>query len=220
MRNANSHLCKLPTVKREIKVHLKFLFKDLHSFCLFCTTHPLLREDYRHLAKQFPRHSTPRGHQKEEETFVSHLFQPWRASEGTIQTRLHLARLGQEPPPLRIHLRPLRPQPFHLQRVGCPLALLSANTRHGDHQLLHPQSHQYTAFHQREPRPQALERHLGMRSLILKAQWILNILPALLQKPSSRGLWLPHRPLRAIQTIELGHFILNSTSTMRLCDNN
>ncbi|RVW58968.1 Retrovirus-related Pol polyprotein from transposon 17.6 [Vitis vinifera] len=141
---------------------------------------------------------------KEEETFVSRLFQPWRASEGAIQTRPHLTRLGQEPPPLRIHLRPLRPQPFHLRRVGCPLALLSANTRHGDHQLLHPQSHQYTAFRQREPRPQALERHLGMRSLILKAQWILNILPALLQKPSSRGLWLPHRPLRAIQIVELG----------------
>lgn len=169
LQNANGHLCKLPTVKRETKGHLKFLFKDLQSFCLFRTTHPLLREAYRHLAKQFPHHSTPRGHQEEEDTSVSCLFQPWHASKGAIQTRPHLAKLGQVSPPLRIHLRLLRPRLFHLLRVGCPLTLLSANTQHRDHQLLHPQSHQYTEFRQREPGPQAPERHLGMCSLILKA---------------------------------------------------
>ena len=31
MRNANSHLCKLPTVRREATGHLKFLFKGLQS---------------------------------------------------------------------------------------------------------------------------------------------------------------------------------------------
>ena len=31
MRNANGHLCKLPTVRREAKGHLKFLFKNLQS---------------------------------------------------------------------------------------------------------------------------------------------------------------------------------------------
>ena len=70
------------------------------------------------------------------------------------------------------------------------------------------------------PGPQALERHLSMRNLILRAKHILIILLAWLQKPSSRGLWLPHYPLRAIQIVELGHFIISSTSTLRLCDNN
>ncbi|KAL6326291.1 hypothetical protein AAG906_004788 [Vitis piasezkii] len=79
------------------------------------------------------------------------LFQPWRASEEAIQTRQYLARPGQVPLLLKIHLRPLRHRPFRLLRVGYPLTLLSADTRHGDHQLLRPLSHQYTVFHQREP---------------------------------------------------------------------
>ena len=141
-------------------------------------------------------------------------FQPWHASEEAIQTRRYLARLGQAPLLLRIHLRH---RPFWLLRVGYPLALLSADTRHGDHQLLHPLSHQYTAFHQREPGPQALERRLGSHSLILKPQRNLSILLALLWKPSSRGLWLPHRTLRALQIVEPGHFILSYISTLRLC---
>ncbi|RVW12867.1 hypothetical protein CK203_105708 [Vitis vinifera] len=44
-------------------------------------------------------------------------------------------------------------------------------------------------------------------------------LSALLPKSSSRGLWLHHRPFRAIQIVELGHFIMSSTSTWRLYDN-
>ncbi|KAL6347360.1 hypothetical protein AAG906_017099 [Vitis piasezkii] len=115
--------------------------------------------------------------------------------------------------------RKARHRPFCLLMVGYPLALLSADTRHGDHQLLHPLSHQYTAFHQREPGPQALERCLGSHSLILRPQRTLSILPALLWKPSSRGLWLPHRPLRALQIVEPGHFILSCISTLRLCGN-
>ena len=218
MRNANGHSCELPTVRRETKGHLKFQFKDLQSLWSFCMTHPLLRKAHGHLAKQFPRHSTPHGYQEEEETSASRPYQLWRASEGAIQTRPHLRRLDQTPPLLRIHLGPLRPRPFHLLRVGFLLALLSADTRHGDRQLLCPQSHQYTAFSQREPRPQALERHVGMHNLILRAQWILSILPALLRKPSSRGLWLLYRPLRAIQIVELGYFILSFTLTLRLCD--
>ncbi|RVW29317.1 hypothetical protein CK203_115418 [Vitis vinifera] len=62
----------------------------------------------------------PRDHQEEEDTSVSHPYQLWRAPEGAIQTRPHLARLGQAPPLLRIHLRPLRPRPCHLLRVGVP----------------------------------------------------------------------------------------------------
>ena len=169
MRNANAHLCQLPTVWREAKGHLKFIFKDLQSFCLFCTTHPLLRKAHYHLAKQFPRHSTSHDHQEEEKTSVSRPFKLWRASEEAIQTRQHLARLIQAPLLLRIHLRPLRPQSFHLLTVGSPLSLFSADTRNGDRQLLRPQSHQYTAFCQRESGPQAPETHLGMRSLILRA---------------------------------------------------
>ena len=127
-------------------------------------------------------------------------------------------RPGQAPPLLRIHLRSLRHRTFCLLRVGYPLALLSADTRHGDHQLLCSLSHQYTAFHQREPGPQALERHLGIHSLNLRPQWILRILPALLRKPSSRGLWFSHRLLRAIQIVEPSHFILSFILTLKLCD--
>ena len=101
MRNANAHLCQLPTVWREAKGHLKFIFKDLQSFCLFCTTHPLLRKAHYHLAKQFPRHSTSHDHQEEEKTSVSRPFKLWRASEEAIQTRQHLARLIQAPLLLR-----------------------------------------------------------------------------------------------------------------------
>ncbi|RVW18732.1 hypothetical protein CK203_098136 [Vitis vinifera] len=71
---------------------------------------------------------------------------------------------------------------------GCHLTLLNVDTRHGDHRLLHPLTHQYTAFHLRESKPQALERRLGMHSLILMPQLILSVLPTLPQKPSSRGL--------------------------------
>ena len=160
MQNANDHLCELPTIRKETKGHLKFLFKGLQSLCFFYTTHPLLQKAHRHLAKPFPRHSTPHGHQEEEETSASLPYQLWRTSEGAIQTCQHLTRLGQAPPLLGIHLRPLRPRPYHLLRVRCPLALLSAYTWHEDRQLFHLQSHQYTTIHQIKPIPQALERHL------------------------------------------------------------
>ena len=146
-------------------------------------------------------------------------FQPRRALEEAIPTPQYLACRGQEPPILRIHLRPPRPKwPFHLLREECPLAFLNADTRHGDHRLLHPLSHQYAAFHLREPGPQALESHLGMLNLILRPLPILSILPALPYKPSSRGLWSPCRPLRAIQIVEFDYFILSFTSILRTCD--
>ena len=141
------------------------------------------------------------------------------SSNQAIQTRRHIARLGQAPPLLKIHLRPLRPRLFHLLKVGYPLILLSADIRHGDHRLLRHLSHQYTTFHQRESIPQALEICRDSHSLNLRPQRVLSILPALFRKPSSRGLWLPHRPLGAIQIVEPGHFILSSISTLRLCDN-
>ena len=71
MWNANGLLCEIPTVRRKAKSHLKILFKDLQSRCLFRTTHPLLQKAYRHLHKQFPRHSMPCGHQEKEETSTS-----------------------------------------------------------------------------------------------------------------------------------------------------
>ena len=142
-------------------------------------------------------------------------FRPWCASEEAMPTLQYLARPGQEPPLLRIHLK-LRL--FRPLRVGCPLALLSTDTRHGDHRLLHPLSHQYAAFHPREPGPQALERRLGIHSLSLRPQPILSVLPTLPRKPSSRGLWLPSRPLRAIQIVEPGHFIPSFNSTLRPCN--
>ena len=69
MRNANGHLCKLLTAKREAKSHSKSLFKDLHL--TISHNHPLLRKTHYHLVKQIPHHSAPRGHQEEEEQSTS-----------------------------------------------------------------------------------------------------------------------------------------------------
>ena len=82
----------------------------------------------------------------------------------------------------------------------------------------HPLSHQYTTFHLREPGPQALERRLGMHSLTLRPQRILNVLLALHRKPSSRGLWSPCHPLKAIQIVEPDHFISSFISTLKPCN--
>ena len=146
------------------------------------------------------------------------LVRLWCTSEEAILILQYFARPDQEPPLLKIHLRPLKPRPLRLLRAGYPLALFSTDTRHRDHQLLHPLSHQYAAFHQRESGPQALERRLNIHSLILRPHRILSILPALLWKPSSRGFWSLRRPLRAIQIVEPSHFIPSFISTLRLCD--
>ncbi|RVW90633.1 hypothetical protein CK203_038849 [Vitis vinifera] len=58
-------------------------------------------------------------------------------------------------------------RPFHLLRVECPLTLLSADTRRGDHRLLHPLSHPYVALQLRGSGLQALESHRDMHNLIL-----------------------------------------------------
>ncbi|RVW66771.1 hypothetical protein CK203_065978 [Vitis vinifera] len=55
-----------------------------------------------------------------------------------------------------------------------------------------------------QPNPQALP--------------ILSVLTALPRKPSSRGLWSPRRPLRAIQIVEPSHFIQSYISILRPCD--
>ena len=60
--------------QQESQKSLKILFKDLKSFCLFRTTHSLLRKAQLHLTKQFSLHSTPRGHQFEEATSTSCLI--------------------------------------------------------------------------------------------------------------------------------------------------
>ena len=88
MRNANGHL----TARREAKSHSNFPFKDLQL--TISHNHPLLRRTQCHLVKQIPRHSTPRGHQGEEEQSTSCPYQLWCAPEGAIQTCPHLARLG------------------------------------------------------------------------------------------------------------------------------
>ena len=160
----------------------------------------------------------PHDCQEEEGISASPPYQVWRALEGAIQAHPHLPRLNQVPPLLRIHLRPLRPWPCHLLRVECLLALLSAGIRHRDHQLLRPQSHQYVAFHQREPGPWALDRHLVKLQSILRPHEIFTGIQALLLKSSSRHLRLPRCPFRAIQIVELGHFTPSFTWTWRLCD--
>ena len=130
-----------PTVSMKAKSLLKILFKDLQSLCLFRTIHPLLWKGQCYLAKQFSFHSTPRDHQFEEETYASHPIWAMACIRGG-HTDLSVSReAGQASLLLKIHLRPLRHRPFHLLRVRYPLALLSTDTRHGDHQLLRPLSH-------------------------------------------------------------------------------
>ena len=125
---------------------------------------------------------------------------------------------GQEPSHLWILLRSPRLRPYRHLREERHLAILSEDTPHGDHQHLHSLSHQYAEPHPREPGPQALESHLGMHSLTLRPLPILSALTALPRKPSSRGLWSPRRPLRAIQIVEPSHFIQSYISILRPCD--
>ncbi|RVW72726.1 hypothetical protein CK203_056760 [Vitis vinifera] len=171
----------------------------------FRRTHSLLQKTIRHLANWFSLHSTPRNHPFEEETSPLAPFQPWHASEETISTLQYLVRLGQAPPLLRIHLRTLRPRLFHLLRAACPLAPLSADTRHGttDFSTPEPLVCRIPPKRARTSGPVETSRHA---QLILKPQGILSVLPTLLQKPSSRGLWSPRHPLRAIQIVEACHF--------------
>nr|CAN79259.1 hypothetical protein VITISV_007591 [Vitis vinifera] len=130
---------------------------------------------------------------------LNEMEETWRALEKAILTLHCLASHDQKPPLLKIrHFRSPRSRAFHLLKVGCPLILLNVDTRLRDHRLLHPPSHQYIAFHLREPGPQALESRLGIHSLILGPQQILSVL-ASPRKPSSRGLWSSRCPLRAIQ---------------------
>ena len=137
-------------------------------------------------------------------------FLTWCGSEEAIPT-LHCLAL--------LNLKLLRPRPFHLLRVECPLTFLSADRRHGDHRLLHPLRAQYVALQLRGLRLQALESRLDIHSLILGPLPILNVLPAYHRNPSSKGLWYLCHPLRAIQIIEPDHFISSYISTLRSCDN-
>ena len=137
-------------------------------------------------------------------------FPTWHGSEEAIPT-LHCLALR--------HLKPLRPRPFHLLRVECPLTFLSADRRHGDHRILHPLRAQYVALQLRGTRLQALESRLDIHSLILGPLPILNVLPAYHRNPSSKGLWSLCRPLRAIQIVKPDHFISSYILTLRSCDN-
>ncbi|RVW70553.1 putative mitochondrial protein [Vitis vinifera] len=99
-------------------------------------------------------------------------FQPWRASEEAIQTLQHLARPGQEPPP-QDSSQALRP----------------------DYSIF---EYTHSTKESQDLRP---ERRLGIHSLT-SGPTDSQHPSALLRKPSSRGLWLPRRPLRAIQIVE------------------
>ena len=81
--------------------------------------------------------------------------------------------------------------------------------------LPEPSVHHIPPKRARTSGPGETSRHSQLKP---QAQRILRILPALLQKPSSRGLWFSHRPLRAIQIVEPSHFILSFISTLKLCD--
>ncbi|RVW66911.1 hypothetical protein CK203_064085 [Vitis vinifera] len=116
-------------------------------------------------------------------------FLTWRGLEKAILTLHCLTIRGQEPHLRRIrHLRPPRPRPFHLLRVECPLILLSADTRCGDHRL----------------HPRQLLRALRA-----------HVLLACHRKPSSNDLWSPRRPLREIQIVEPNHSIPSYILTLR-----
>ena len=91
-------------------------------------------------------YSMPRDHHLQRWPTPLTSFLPWRALEEAIPTLQYLASPGQEPSLLKIHLRPLMPLPFHLLRVECPLSLLSADTRHEDHQFLYPLRAQIAAL--------------------------------------------------------------------------
>ena len=117
----------------------------------------------------------------------------------------------------------MKPRPFHLMTVECPLILLNADTRHGDHRL-HPGwllrvlRAQFIALQLKGPGLQALESRLDIHSLILKPLPIFNVLPACHRKPSSNGLWSSHRPLREMQIVEPDHSILSYILTSRSCN--
>ncbi|KAL6336561.1 hypothetical protein AAG906_025115 [Vitis piasezkii] len=64
--------------------------------------------------------------------------------------------------------------------------------------------------------PSNLPHRLDIHSLILGPLPILNVLPAYHRNPSSKGLWSLCRPLRAIQIVELDHFISSYISTLRV----
>ena len=133
-------LCEIPTVSRKAKGHLKSLFKDLQSLS-FRTLHSPLRKPFTTLWISFL--SSGRlmaNHLKRRPTPLAP-FWPWYALEEAIPTLQYFTRPDQEPPLLRIHLRPLKTQPFSLLREGCHLTLLRADTRHGDHRLLNLLSH-------------------------------------------------------------------------------
>ena len=177
--NSNGLCAKCQRSVGKPKVTWTNLFKDLSlpNLPLFVSqAHLLLAKPYATLRISFlsiPRPATT--HLKKRPPLLAP-FRPWWSSEEAIPTLQYFARPGQESPLLRIHLK-LRP--FCPLRVGFPLALLRTNTRHGDYRLLHPLSHQYAAFHPREPGPQALERCLGIQNLILKPQPIFSVLPTL-----------------------------------------
>ena len=78
MRNANDHLM----ARREVKSHSNFLFKGLQL--TISHKRPLLGKAHCRLVKQIPHHSTPHGHQEEEEQSTSRPYQLWCAPEEAI----------------------------------------------------------------------------------------------------------------------------------------
>ena len=225
-----------PTAGAKTNSHLKLYLKPSKSYFHF--VHPIypLRKPLSPCDAQTSivfLHWTPHDHPFEEATpteLEEHRPEPftpfltWRKLEEAIPTLHSLASRGQEPALLKIrHLRPLRPQPFHLLREECPLILLNIDTRRGDHRLhlgllLRALRPQYVALQLRGPGLQALESRLDLHSLIIGPLSILSVLLTCHRKPSSNDLWSPCRPLRAIQIVEPNHFIPSYILTSRSCD--
>ena len=114
----------------------------------------------------------PNTYPMEHKPSNSSLFQPWPRQE---EPMLHLHQLAIQGQEFHLHgiphLRPHKPLPFHFLRVECPLTLLNAGMRRGDHplhlgQALRAPRDQFIVLLQRKPKFQAQEPHLHLHNLI------------------------------------------------------
>ena len=97
-------LCEIPKVSRKAKGHLKILFKDLQSLSFRTPHSPFQKTPFTTLRISFLPSGLPAANHLERQPTPLTPVQPWRASKEAIPTLQYLARPGQEPPLLRIHL--------------------------------------------------------------------------------------------------------------------